>query len=38
VNGEMIPQPTVSRFVSRAINAETTVDERASMPCLRHQG
>src|SRR5713101_4937051 len=34
----MIPQPTVRRFVSRAISAETTVDERASMPCLRHQG
>ena len=38
VNGEMIPQPIVSRFVSRAISAETTVDERASMPCLRHHG
>ena len=38
VNGEMIPQPTVSRFVSRAISAETTVDERASIPCLRHHG
>ncbi len=38
VNGEMIPQPIVSRSVSRAISAETTVDERASMPCLRHQG
>ena len=34
----MIPQPIVSRFVSRAISAETTVDERASMPCLRHHG
>ena len=38
VNGEMIPQPIVSRFVSRAISADTTVDERASMPCLRHHG
>ena len=38
VNGEMIPQPIVSRSVSRAISAETTVDERASMPCLRHHG
>ena len=38
VNGEMIPQPTVSRSVSRAISAETTVEERASMPCLRHHG
>ena len=34
----MIPQPIVRRFVSRAISAETTVDERASIPCLRHQG
>ena len=34
----MIPQPTVSRSVSLAISAETTVDERASMPCLRHHG
>ena len=34
----MIPQPTLSRFVSRAISAETTVDERASIWCLRHQG
>src|SRR4051794_36387987 len=38
VNGEMIPQPIVSRSVSTAISAETTVDERASIPCLRHQG
>ncbi len=38
VNGEMIPQPIVSRSVSRAISAETTVDERASIPCLRHHG
>src|SRR5262245_25994387 len=34
----MIPQPIVSRSVSRAISAETTVDERASIPCLRHHG
>src|SRR5438067_2106394 len=34
----MIPQPIVSRFVSRAMSAETTVDDRASIPCLRHQG
>ena len=38
VNGEMIPQPIVSRSVSRAISAETTVDERASIRCLRHHG
>src|SRR3990170_3437189 len=38
VNGEMIPQPIVSRLVSRATSAETTVDERASIPCLRHHG
>ena len=38
VNGEMIPQPIVRREVSRAISAETTVDERASIPCLRHHG
>ena len=38
VNGEMIPQPIVSRSVSRAISPETTVDERASIPCLRHHG
>src|SRR5712691_10967239 len=38
VNGEMIPQPIVRRLVSRAIKAETTVEERASMPCLRHHG
>ena len=38
VYGEMIPQPIVSRSVSRAISAESTVDERASMPCLRHHG
>ena len=38
VKGEMIPQPIVSRSVSRAMSAETTVDDRASMPCLRHHG
>ena len=38
VHGEMIPQPIVSRLVSRAISAETTVDERASIWCLRHHG
>src|SRR6266566_1096982 len=38
VNGEMIPQPTVRRSVSFATRPETTVDERASIPCLRHQG
>ena len=38
VNGEMIPQPIVSRSVAPAITAEATVEERASMPCLRHQG
>ena len=31
VYGEMIPQPIVSRFVSRAISAETTVEPRASI-------
>src|SRR3954463_7858948 len=34
----MIPQAIVSRSVSRAISAETTVDERASIWCLRHHG
>src|SRR5215510_9858472 len=34
----MIPQAIVRRSVSRAISAETTVEERASMPCLRHHG
>ena len=38
VHGEMIPQPIVSRVVSRAISADTTVDERASIWCLRHHG
>ena len=34
----MIPQPIVSRFVAPAITADVTVEERASIPCLRHQG
>ena len=34
----MIPQPIVSCSVSRAIRAETTVEERASIWCLRHHG
>src|SRR5213082_2184109 len=34
----MIPQPIVRRVVSRAIRADTTVDERASIPCFRHHG
>src|SRR5688572_17784392 len=34
----MIPQPIVSFSVSRAMSAETTVDDRASIPCLRHHG
>ena len=34
----MIPQPIVSRSVSRAISAATPVEERASIPCLRHHG
>ncbi len=38
VNGEMIPQPIVSRSVSRASTAEVTVDDRASIPCFRHHG
>ena len=38
VQGEMIPQPIVSRVVSRAIRADTTVDDRASIWCLRHHG
>ena len=36
--GQRVLQPIVSRFVSRAISAETTVDDRASIPCFRHQG
>ncbi len=38
VNGEMIPQPIVSRSVSRAISGESAVAERASIECLRHHG
>jgi hypothetical protein len=38
VNGEIMPQPTVIRSVARAISAEVTVDERASIPCFRHHG
>jgi hypothetical protein len=38
VKGEMIPHPIVSRSVSRAITADATVEDRASIPCLRHQG
>src|SRR5512132_1308630 len=34
----MIPQPIVSRRVAWAINADTTVEERASIPCFRHHG
>ncbi len=34
----MIPQPIVRRFVWRPISAATPVEERASMPCLRHHG
>src|SRR5919201_3638094 len=34
----MIPQPTVRSSVCFASNAEATVDDRASIPCLRHQG
>src|SRR6476646_9092415 len=34
----MIPQPIVSRSVARPISAATPVEERASLPCLRHQG
>ena len=33
-----MPQAIVSRFVSRAISDETAVEERASIPCLRHHG
>src|SRR6185312_11543674 len=38
VDAAMIPQPIVSRFVARPISAATPVDERASIPCLRHHG
>ncbi len=34
----MIPQAIVRLVVSRAISAETTVEPRASIWCLRHQG
>src|SRR5271167_792696 len=34
----MIPQPTVMFFVCVAITAVMAVEERASMPCLRHHG
>src|SRR5947209_6720839 len=34
----MIPQPTASRSVSRAISGDSAVDERASIECLRHHG
>jgi len=36
--GQRVLQPIVRRFVAPAITAEATVEERASMPCLRHQG
>ena len=38
VYGEMIPQPTASRSVSRATRADRAVDDRASIECLRHHG
>src|SRR6185312_13839721 len=38
VDAAMIPHPIVSRSVARPISAATPVDERASMPCLRHHG
>ena len=38
MNGEMIPQPTASRSVSRAISGESAVDDRASIECFRHHG
>ena len=38
MNGEMIPQPTASRSVSRATSAESAVDDRASIECFRHHG
>jgi hypothetical protein len=38
VKGEMIPHPIVRRSVAWAMSAETTVEERASIECLRHQG
>src|SRR5580700_9256595 len=33
-----MPQPSWIRFVAAAITARTAVDDRASNPCLRHQG
>src|SRR4051812_34072776 len=38
VEAAMMPQPIVRRSVSRAMSAPTPVEERASIPCLRHQG
>ena len=38
VEAAMIPQPIVSRPVSRAMSAATPVEERASIPCFRHHG
>src|SRR3954465_15022146 len=38
VEAAMIPHPIVSRSVARPIRAATPVDERASIPCLRHHG
>src|SRR4051812_22754996 len=34
----MIPQPIASLVVSRAITADSAVDERASIECFRHHG
>ena len=34
----MMPQPILMRCVSHAISIESAVEERASIPCLRHQG
>ena len=36
--GQRVLQPIVSRSVSRATSAESTVELRASIPCLRHHG
>ena len=36
--GQRVLQPIVRRLVSRAIRADVTVEERASIPCLRHHG
>src|SRR4029079_5224063 len=38
VEAAMIPQPIVSRSVARPISAAKTVDQSASIPCLRHHG